>query len=270
MCSVAPFEKLPRAARTDHMELSLAISAFIAGVLTFLAPCTLPLLPGYLGFISGTSIEDLKSPARAGKARWKIFLNGAAFVLGFSIVFVVLGTLVGLVGATVLAPYRQWFSRVGGVFVIIFGLFMLNVIKIPFLTRETHFKAPAFFRRGRPLNSFILGGAFSLGWTPCVGPILGSILLLASTSTPALSGAFLLGTFSLGFAVPFLLIAFSISKAEAYLGKISKYLNIVSVVGGVFMIILGTLVLTDKMPVFLAWSYHLLQFLHYDRLIEYL
>ncbi|PIS32955.1 MAG: hypothetical protein COT39_01840 [Parcubacteria group bacterium CG08_land_8_20_14_0_20_48_21] len=100
--------------------------------------------------------------------------------------------------------------------------------------------------------------------------MLGSILLLASTSTTALSSAFLLGTFSLGLAVPLLLIAFSISKAEAYLGKISKYLNIVSMVGGAFLIILGTFVLADKMPVFLAWSYRLLKFLHYDRLIEYL
>jgi len=252
------------------MELSLAISAFIAGVLTFLAPCTLPLLPGYLGFISGTSIEDLKSPARAGKARWKIFLNGAAFVLGFSIVFVVLGTLVGLVGATVLAPYRQWFSRVGGVFVIIFGLFMLNVIKIPFLTRETHFKAPALFRRGRPLNSFILGGAFSLGWTPCVGPILGSILLLASTSTTALQGGFLLAIFSAGLAVPFLLTAAAVGHASRYIENLSRFLNVVSVIGGIFLIGLGFLLLTGNVGLLISYGYRLLEFVNYDRLLDYL
>ena len=147
---------------------------------------------------------------------------------------------------------------------------MIGALKIPLLKKEQRLRVPDIFKRVNLFVSFLFGSAFSLGWTPCVGPILGSILLLASTSTTALSGAFLLGTFSLGLAVPFLLIAFSISKAEAYLGKISKYLNIVSVVGGIFLIILGTLVLTDKMPVFLAWSYHLLQFLHYDRLIEYL
>jgi len=243
--------------------LGLIISSFFAGVLTFLAPCTLPLVPGYLAFISGTSADDRE------KSRGKIFWNGVAFVIGFSLIFIVLGTVAGLIGQA-FAPYQVWLSRVAGIAIIIFGLFMVGILKIPLLNKEQHLKAPGIFKRGNLFGSFLFGSAFSLGWTPCVGPILGSILLLASTSTTALSGAFLLGVFSLGLAVPFLLIAFSISKAETYLEKMSKYLNVVSVVGGIFLIILGILVLTDKMPIFLAWSYHLLQFLHYDRLVEYL
>lgn len=252
------------------MEFSLIIPAFIAGVLTFLAPCTLPLVPGYLGFISGASLEDLTDPAKSKKARWRIFLNGFFFMLGFSAVFVILGTLVGFVGATVLAPYRVWLGRIGGIFVIIFGLFMLNVLKIPFLTRERQLKIPALFERGKPANSFILGSAFAVGWTPCVGPILGSVLLLASTSTTALQGGLLLAVFSLGLAVPFLLIALGIGSAPRRIQNISKYLTVVSVVGGIFLIFLGILLVTGKIGLLISYGYQIFQFIHYDRLLDYL
>ena len=114
------------------MDFSLVIPAFVAGFLTFLAPCTLPLVPGYLGFISGTSLDDLKNPITAKNARRKIFLNGFFFVAGFSAVFIIMGTLVGFIGAALLAPYRLWFGRIGGIFIIIFGLFMLDILKIRF------------------------------------------------------------------------------------------------------------------------------------------
>lgn len=114
------------------MDYSLIIPAFIAGILTFLAPCTLPLVPGYLGFISGVSLEDLKDPTKSKKVRVKIFLNGLLFVLGFSIVFIILGSLFGLGGAA-LSQYRVWLSRIGGIFVIIFGLYMTGVFRFSFL-----------------------------------------------------------------------------------------------------------------------------------------
>lgn len=252
------------------MEFSLIIPAFIAGFLTFLAPCTLPLVPGYLGFISGASLEDLKDPEKSKKARWKIFLNGLFFMLGFSAVFIIMGTLVGFIGAAFLVPYRLWLGRIGGVFVIIFGLFMLNILKIPFLMREKQLKAPALFNRGNPTNSFILGSAFAFGWTPCVGPILGSILLLASTSTSALQGALMLTIFSAGLAIPFLLIAIGIGSASRYIQNISKYLNVVSIVGGIFLIFIGTLLLTGNMALLISWGYRLFQFINYDRLLDYL
>lgn len=252
------------------MDASLIISAFIAGVLTFLAPCTLPLVPGYLGFISGASLDDLKDPERAKKARWEIFLNGSFFMLGFSAVFIIMGTLVGFVAATFLAPYRLWLGRIGGIFVIIFGLFMLNVLKIPFLNQEKQFKAPAIFKQGKPTNSFILGSAFAFGWTPCVGPILGSILLLASTSTSALQGALMLTIFSAGLAVPFLLIAIGIGSASRRIQNISKYLNVVSVIGGIFLIILGILLVSGNIGLLISYGYKLFQFINYDRLLDYL
>lgn len=252
------------------MDISLIIPAFIAGVLTFLAPCTLPLVPGYLGFISGASLEDLKDPAKATNARWKIFLNGLFFMAGFSAVFIIMGTLVGFIGARLLVPYRLWLGRIGGIFVILFGLFMLNVLKIPILAREKRLKAPVLFERGNPANSFILGSAFAFGWTPCVGPILGSVLLLASTSTTALSGALMLAVFSAGLAVPFLLIAIGIGSASRSIKNISKYLNVVSVIGGIFLIFLGVLLVSGNIGLLISYGYRIFRFINYDRLLNYL
>jgi len=252
------------------MDLFLVIPAFVAGLITFIAPCTLPLVPAYLGFISGVSLDDLKDPQKLKKARLKIFLNGLFFVIGFSSVFVILGTLIGFVGGVFLAPYRLWLTRIGGIFVIIFGLFMLNVLKIPFLARERKITPPAIFNRGTPLNSLILGSAFGFGWTPCVGPILGAILLLASTTATAFKGAFLLLIFSLGLAVPFLIIALGIGWASKRLAKISKYLNIVSIIGGVFLILLGILLLTDNMALLISYGFKLFRFIEYEAILDYL
>ena len=211
-----------------ELSLTFVLSSFVAGVLTFLAPCTLPLVPGYLGFISGVPPEDLEDPAKAKFARRKIFLNGVFFVVGFSIVFVVFGTLAGLIGQELVA-YRVWLTRIGGVLVILFGLFMLGALKIPFLQSDKRLKMPKFLKVGKPSSSLVVGGAFAFGWTPCVGPILGSILLLAGTSTTALEGGLLLLIFSVGLAVPFLLVALLYSKATQYIPKVSRYLKVVSV-----------------------------------------
>ena len=289
------------------MDYSLILPAFIAGFLMFLAPCTLPLVPGYLGFISGIALEDLKDPIKAARTRWKIFLSGAFFMMGFSAIFISLGILLGFIGASVLAPYRIWLGRIGGIFVIIFGLFMLHPVRNPLrlwrggsrLERLISngvnvFKWPAFFggnqfktfsiferaahigraslifERGRPVNSFILGSAFAFGWTPCIGPILGSILLLASTSTTAFQGGLLLAIFSAGLAVPFLAITIGIGSATKFIGRISKFLNVISVVGGIFLIFLGVLLLTGNMALGVSWGYRLFRFIEYDRLLDYL
>lgn len=251
------------------MDFSLIIPAFIAGILTFLAPCTLPLVPAYLGFISGVSAKDLQDPLAAKQAKRKIFLNGLFFILGFSAVFVILGSIAGFFGQ-LLFGYRIWLSRIGGIFVILFGLFMLNVIKIPFLSREIQIKTPSFFQKGSKINSFVLGSTFGLGWTPCVGPILGSILTLAAASTTAFQGAFLLGVFSLGLAVPFLVIAAGFGSASAHIAKLGKLLNIISIIGGLFLIFLGILLFTNKLGIWIAYFYQWFDFINYDRLLDYL
>ncbi|MBI4034165.1 MAG: sulfite exporter TauE/SafE family protein [Candidatus Brennerbacteria bacterium] len=253
--------------------LSLVIPAFIAGVLTFVAPCTLPLVPGYLGFISGVSLEDLKNPEKSRRARARVMLNGLFYVIGFSVIFIALGSLFGLAGAA-LFKYRIWLSRVGGIFVILFGLYMiLGAFRIPFLnflSGEKQFRIGKFIKPGNPLSSFLFGSAFAFGWTPCVGPILGSILIFASSSATVGTGAFLLTVFSLGLAVPFLLIAAGIGSARSFLTRIGRYLGWVSVVGGLFLIFLGVLLITNQFAFWLGYAYRLFDFINYESLLNYL
>ncbi len=251
------------------MDLNLIIPSFIAGILTFLAPCTLPLLPGYLAFVSGVSLEDLKDPTKVKKARAKIFLNGVFYVIGFSIIFIILGSLFGL-GGQALIQYRIWLGRVGGILVIFFGLFMLGVLRLPFLNFEKRLGSIKFLKPGNPLSSLFFGSAFAFGWSPCVGPILGSVLVLASAGATVLQGAFLLFIFSLGLAVPFLAIALGIGSASRYLQKLDKVLKLVSIIGGVFLIFLGVLLLTNKFAVWLGYAYRLFDFINYDSLLDYL
>jgi len=170
------------------MEFSLIIPAFIAGVLTFLAPCTLPLVPGYLGFISGVSAQDLQDLLKSKSVRRKIFLNGLLLVVGFSFIFILLGSLFGL-GGSALVQYRIWLSRIGGIFVILFGLFMVGVLRLPFLNVEKHMSGIKALKPGNPASSLIFGATFAFGWTPCVGPILGSILTLAAASATVGQGS---------------------------------------------------------------------------------
>ena len=253
----------------EFLGLGFLFSAFIAGLLTFLAPCTLPMVPAYLGFISGVSKEDLEDETKRDEVRRRIFLNGAFFILGFSIVFILFGTLAGVIGQG-LTPYRIWLTRIGGIFVILFGLFMLGVFNIPFLQADKRIQAPKWLKVGKPSSSLAIGSAFAFGWTPCVGPILGSILLLASTSGTALQGMMLLTVFSIGLAVPFLLVALGFSHATAYINKLSKYLKWVSIIGGVFLIILGFLLVTNNFSLLIQYGFELFGFLEYDALLDHL
>jgi cytochrome c-type biogenesis protein len=248
------------------MDISFIISAFIAGVIMFLAPCTLPMVAPYLAFISGVPAEELKNPLTKKAARKKVFLNGVFFILGFSILFVLLGTLVGFIGQE-LAVFRVWMARISGVILILFGLLMTGVIKNSFFLKERRLKLPSFLTLGKPTTSLIVGGAFGFGWTPCVGPILGAILLLAGNSANVLQGSLLLAVFSLGMAVPFLAVAAGFSS---FIGEIGKYLKIIQIIGGVFLILLGTLMLTGNFSLLIAYGYRIFNFIEYDRLLDYL
>lgn len=252
-----------------ELSIGFVVASFFAGLLTFLAPCTLPLVPAYLGFISGVDQGALKNPETAREARRKIFFNGLSFIMGFSLVFIAFGVLAGFAG-TALAPYRIWLARIGGVLVILFGLFMLGFFKLPFFQSDKRIPIPKWLTLGKPSTSLFIGGTFALGWTPCVGPILGSILLLAGTSGTAFTGGLMLTVFSIGLAIPFLLIALAFSKATAYIDSISKYLKAVSVIGGVFLILLGLLLATDNFGLTIQYGYELFDFVNYDRLLEYL
>lgn len=207
-----------------ELGIGFIVSAFFAGLLTFLAPCTLPLVPAYLGFISGVSPKELQDPETAEAARRKVFFNGLFFIVGFSVVFIVFGTLAGLLGQA-LVPFRQILTVIGGLLVILFGLFMLGAFNFSFLQAGGGLALPKWMHAGSYTSSLMVGGAFAFGWTPCVGPILASILLLASTEGSALSGAVLLSVFSLGLAVPFLIISLAISRASKHISAFFRFLS---------------------------------------------
>ena len=267
--------------------LALIIPTFIAGILTFLAPCTLPLVPAYLSFIGGSSVDDLKDPAKAKKARMKIFLNGVFYVVGFSAVFVLLGSLFGLGGAA-LIQYRPLIARIGGIFIIFFALFLMapalaiitkdkiNLLRLPlfrFFTADRQLSRNRFTRNlrpGNPVSSLIFGSTFAFGCTPCVGPILGVVLTFAASSATLGTGAFLLVVFSLGLAVPFLLTALGISWALTHFAKIGRYLNWLSFIGGLFLLLLGYLMVTDNFLVWIQFTYQLLSPINYEILLDYL
>jgi len=250
----------------EHAALILPV--FVAGLLTFLAPCTLPMVPAYLGFISGASAQEALGAPDA-RLRYRIFFNGLAFVLGFSAIFILFGVFAGFLGHLI-PGYRLWLTRIGGAFVILFGLFMLDLLRLPALSREYRINVRPPFARGNYLNAFGLGAAFGTGWTPCVGPILGSVLLLATTQGEVGSGALLLGVFSFGLSIPFLLVALALGSAEKTIARITPYLNVVSKVSGGLLVVLGVLLITDNMSLLISHAYSFLSFLHYDALLQYL
>ncbi|MBP9760503.1 MAG: sulfite exporter TauE/SafE family protein [Candidatus Pacebacteria bacterium] len=241
------------------------LSVFLAGILMFLAPCTLPLLPAYLGFISGVTQAELAEGVSA-RARRLILLNALTFVLGFSMVFIFFGLLAGVAG-TVLAPLRSVLSLLGGALIIVFGLFMLGILKLSFFTREHRVVIPKALTIGTPLSAFLLGGAFAFGWTPCIGPILGTVLFFASSTDTMFTGALLLSIFSLGFAVPFLILALLISQATHFVRKATPFLRMVSMVGGAVLVVLGlNLMLGDT--ILTGWFFHIMQYLDFQGFLQ--
>ncbi|MBC7836216.1 sulfite exporter TauE/SafE family protein [Acetobacteraceae bacterium] len=235
--------------------LLLIPGAFLAGVLMFLAPCTLPIVPGYLVFISG--------------GEKKVMRNALAFVLGFSVVFIVLGTFAGLIGS-VIGPWQDILSKIAGVLIILFGFTMLGVFRLPIIGSEWHTRIPKFLVLGRWESSALIGVLFALGWSPCIGPILGTILLFASTSATALQGAILLAVFSFGLAIPFLLCALFIDKIGNTFARFGRATQILSFIGGIVLVFLGLLMLSGSMGALVLWGFQFFDFLGYDRLLKYL
>ena len=231
----------------------LAPAAFLAGVLMFLAPCTLPIVPGYLAFIAG--------------AQRRIMPNALAFVLGFSLVFVALGAFAGVLGSLI-APWRDSLVMAGGAILIFFGLVLLG-IRIPFLSGQKSFAAPAWLSVGHPSSSFLIGALFALGWSPCIGPILGTVLLFASTSSTALQGAVLLGVFSLGLGIPFLLTAFMLERAQSAFARWSGFANALSKVGGLVLVALGILMLLGRTDLLVVWGFSIFD-PFYTALLKYM
>jgi cytochrome c-type biogenesis protein len=225
-------------------ELSIPI-ALVAGIASFLSPCVLPLVPGYLSMISGASIEELKAEASGDLFR-RVFRNSLAFVAGFSIVFIALGASATWVGQF-LRAHQSTFNLIAGATVIIFGLHLTGLIKIPLLYREARLDA------GKPRRglggAFLVGFAFAFGWTPCIGPILAAILVIAAHRETVLQGMFLLAIYSAGLAIPFLITSLGLSSFLKFYKGFRKHLQIVEVGSGVLLIFLGALMALNKLTI---------------------
>lgn len=221
------------------------IAAFSAGLLSFLSPCVLPLVPVYLASLVGPEILESK----ASRRRVPIFLHSLSFVAGFSIIFVTLGAIAGLTGFAI-NPSSALLNKIAGSLLIAFGLFMLAALKLPWLNFEKRL-TPSLGNTTGYLRSLLIGATFSLVWTPCVGPILGGILTLALGSETAWYGAYLLALYSLGLGIPFLVIGVAFDSISPLIRRIYRYSNLIYIISGLLLIVIGVLILTNS----LNWVY---------------
>lgn len=221
-----------------------AFVAFAAGIFSFLSPCVLPLIPSYLSFVSGVSLDEMRSDQARARLRGRVVLNSLAFILGFSIVFVSLGASASYLGSLFLG-YRNIIRIGGGVFILLVGLNLVGVFKIAALDRYLQFHLkdkPAGY-----LGSVLVGITFAVAWTPCVGPILGATLALASTAGEVGRGTFLLMSYAAGLALPFFLSALAMNSFFQFSQNLRRYLQAIHIIGGVLLIIVGILLITDYM-----------------------
>lgn len=229
----------------EGLDLVRVLIAFIAGIASFLSPCVLPLVPGYISLISGVSVDNLKEGTSSRRA---VIINSLAFNAGLSTIFLILGTTAGLVGAAITS--NPWVRIIGGAVIILFGLQLIGLLKISALYKDTR-----FFSSNEPtgiIGSVMLGMAFAAGWTPCIGPILGGIIGLAATSGGWKSGLLLSAFYSAGLAVPFLLTGLGINKFLGFYGKFRRHLHKVEVASGIVLILVGVLVMSGKSTVLAA------------------
>lgn len=217
--------------------------AFSAGVLSFASPCILPLIPSYVTYITGLSLERLKTEGERGH-RMETFLHSLAFVLGFSIVFISLGASASLLGQ-VMARHQTLLRKAGGVIVIIFGLHFSGLINIRFL--QVYKKAELKEKPMGYLGSVIIGLVFGAGWTPCIGPILASILLYASTAETMTRGITLLTAYSLGLGIPFIISAVAINSFLSFFQGIVRHMRALTVISGILLILIGILIYTNSL-----------------------
>jgi cytochrome c-type biogenesis protein len=218
--------------------------AFAAGLLSFLSPCVLPLIPSYIGFLTGLTVEEMQ------RRRGAALLHAAWFVAGFSFIFMALGASASALG-NLLLHYQVWLGRVGGVLVLLFGLYLLGVLRPAFLMRERKIELAS-----KPIGyvgSALVGMTFGAAWTPCIGPILGGILTLAAARGSVAQGTLLLGVYALGLAVPFLITAFALDRFLAWFQRFRPYIVWVDRVAGALLVLLGILLVTDRFTLLASW-----------------
>lgn len=228
------------------METALTLSVIVAagaGLLSFLSPCVLPLVPSYLAYIAGVSFGELRDRP-SPSVRLAVLLNALGFIAGFSLVFIAMGASVSLVGEWLITN-RRLFQQVGGALVILFGLYLLGILRLPFLMRQV--QLPLSHKPGGILGSVVVGVTFASGWTPCVGPVLGSILTLAGATQTLGQGMTLLGAYSAGLALPFLASALAVGQFLRFFTRFKRFLPWVDRVAGLILIGVGVLLVMNYM-----------------------
>jgi cytochrome c-type biogenesis protein len=229
-------------------SLPLPIAAFLAGLISFLSPCVLPLVPGYVSLISGAGVEELKS-AQAQLMR-RVMVNSVGFILGFSVVFITLGAISTGIGQLA-AQYKHTLSVVAGVVVIIFGLHLTGIFQIKWLLQDTRLHNVK--GSSTLIGAFVIGFAFAFGWTPCLGPILSAILVIASQEDKVATGILLLAIYSLGLAVPFLLTSLLMERFLKFYSRFRSHMHALEIASGVFMMALGVLLVIGRFTLISSW-----------------
>ncbi|HET8852964.1 MAG TPA: cytochrome c biogenesis protein CcdA [Ktedonobacteraceae bacterium] len=217
------------------------LAAFGAGLLSFFSPCVFPLVPGYLSYLAGTSLQEAQSQPTT---RWRVSLHALCFVLGFALLFTLLGAAAALLGSA-LHTYQQVLARVAGLLLILFGIALTGLVPIPWVSRDHRVQvkqgASAWWRSG------LIGMAFGAGWSACTGPILGSILVLTAASATLLQGVIFLLAYALGLGLPFVLVGILADRAGTLMRRIRRYTGPLSFIGGAILILMGMLILTGRL-----------------------
>ncbi|MCD6328503.1 cytochrome c biogenesis protein CcdA [bacterium] len=229
------------------MEVEQTVSwgvAFLAGLASFFSPCVLPLVPSYLAFITGLSLTELKDEKKSFRIRRTTLINTLCFILGFSTVFVALGAGASKIGELLLT-HMDIIGKVAGVIVVIFGLYVMGILKLNFLSKHKQMEVSS--KPTGYIGAFLVGLAFAFGWTPCVGPILGAILLYASQSGRMSEGIYLLIFYSLGMGIPFLLTSLAVDSALGYFTKIKKHMRTINICAGILLILVGVMIFTGSL-----------------------
>jgi cytochrome c-type biogenesis protein len=220
------------------------IAAFAAGFLSFVSPCVLPLIPGYISFVSGVSLEEMRGDAPPATSRLQVFVTSLAFVIGFSLVFIALGASATAIGKFLFAKLPL-LTKIAGVILIIFGLHTMGVFRLAFL--ETEKRVHSQRKPAGPLGAMLVGIAFAFGWTPCIGPILGGILAIAGSRNSVGEGITLLGVYSLGLGIPFLITSLAINQFFGAAKRIRRYYHAIELTSGALLVVIGLLILTGQL-----------------------
>lgn len=227
------------------------LAAFAAGFLSFVSPCVLPLIPGYISFVSGVSVDDMRSESGAPAAsRAHVFIASLAFVIGFSLVFVALGASATAVGKFLFAKLPL-LTRIAGVLLIIFGLHTMGAFRLAFLEQEKRVHTQR--KPAGALGALLVGVAFAFGWTPCIGPILGGILAIAGSKNSIGEGVLLLAVYSLGLGIPFLLTSLAIDRFFSAAKRIRRHYHAIEVASGALLIAIGVLILTGQLTIIVRY-----------------